>query len=176
MLNPKLETREVKSTKTMDHLFHDGAIEGVEVRPLKRHKDSRGWLAEIFRADEVDLPIMPVMSYVSETLPGTGRGPHEHEAQTDYFCFLGPSTFQIIMWDNRPDSPTYRFRQQLLAGEENPCVVVVPEGVVHAYRNIGQKPGWVINCPNRLYAGQGRKEAVDEIRHEADPDTPFRIE
>ncbi len=156
--------------------FREGNIQGVEVRLLKRIQDSRGWLTEIFRADELDSHINPAMAYISETIPGATRGPHEHEAQTDYFCFLGPSTFRVVLWDNRPASPSYRFRQELLAGEENPCVVIVPEGIVHVYCNVGNKPGWVINCPNRLYAGKGRKDPVDEIRHESDPNTPFRLD
>ena len=156
--------------------FREGNIQGVRVRPLKKHQDSRGWLSEIFRTDELDADLMPVMSYISETQPGATRGPHEHTSQTDYFCFLGPSIFRLVLWDNRPGSPTYRCRQELFVGEEKPCVVVVPEGVVHAYRNVGKRPGWVINCPNRLYAGKGRREAVDEIRHEADASSIFRMD
>ena len=156
--------------------FREGNIQGVRVRPLKKHQDSRGWLSEIFRTDELDADLMPVMSYISETQPGATRGPHEHTSQIDYFCFLGPSIFRLVLWDNRPGSPTYRCRQELFVGEEKPCVVVVPEGVVHAYRNVGKRPGWVINCPNRLYAGKGRREAVDEIRHEADASSIFRMD
>ena len=163
-------------SKAAVETFREGDIQGVRVRPLRKHQDSRGWLSEIFRTDELDADLMPVMSYVSETLPGATRGPHEHRSQTDYFCFLGPSTFQLVLWDNRPNSPSYRCRQEMFVGEEKPCVVVVPEGVVHAYRNVGDEPGWVINCPNRLYAGRERKEPVDEIRHEADPNTLFRVE
>ena len=163
-------------SKAAVETFREGDIQGVRMRPLKKHQDSRGWLSEIFRTDELDADLMPVMSYVSETLPGATRGPHEHRSQTDYFCFLGPSTFQLVLWDNRPNSPSYRCRQEMLVGEEKPCVVVVPEGVVHAYRNVGDEPGWVINCPNKLYAGRERKEPVDEIRHEADPNTLFRVE
>ncbi|MBI4525491.1 MAG: dTDP-4-dehydrorhamnose 3,5-epimerase family protein [Deltaproteobacteria bacterium] len=156
--------------------FLEGAIEGVEIRPLKKHRDERGWLAEIFRSDELDVKVFPAMAYISETLPGVARGPHEHLDQTDYFCFLGPSSFELFLWDNRSESASYWTRQIVLAGEESPCVVIVPERIVHAYRNIGRGPGWVINCPNRLYAGRGRKEAVDEVRHEKDPQTPFRLE
>jgi len=156
--------------------FEAGVIQGVQIRPLKKHRDDRGWLMELFRADEIDQRIIPVMSYASETLPGVTRGSHEHADQTDFFCFLGPSIFRIVLWDNRPSSPSYRVRQEVLAGENSPCVVIVPEGVVHAYRNIGHTPGWVINFPNRLYAGESREKPVDEIRHEADPSTPFRIE
>jgi len=166
----------VDLSKAAVETFREGDIQGVRVRPLKKHQDSRGWLGEIFRTDELDADLMPVMSYVSETQPGATRGPHEHTSQTDYFCFLGPSVFRLVLWDNRPGSPTYRCQQKLFVGEDNPCVVIVPVGVVHAYRNVGNKPGWVINCPNRLYAGSGREEPVDEIRHEADPNTPFRMD
>lgn len=153
----------------------EGTILGVEVRPLKRHRDKRGWLVEIFRMDEIDPRIQPVMAYVSATLPGVTRGPHEHTEQTDYFCFLGPSSFEVTLWDNRPNSPSYWTRQRIVTREEEPCVVIVPKGVVHAYRNIGDEPAWVINCANRLYAGEGRKDPVDEIRHEENPDSPFRL-
>jgi dTDP-4-dehydrorhamnose 3,5-epimerase len=55
-------------------------------------------------------------------------------------------------------------------------LVVVPPGVVHAYSNVGTGPGWVFNCPDRLYKGTGRKEPVDEIRHELDPQSPFKLD
>jgi dTDP-4-dehydrorhamnose 3,5-epimerase len=54
--------------------------------------------------------------------------------------------------------------------------VLVPKGVVHAYRNVGEVPGIVINCPNQLYAGQDKKQPVDEIRHEDDPETIYRMD
>jgi dTDP-4-dehydrorhamnose 3,5-epimerase len=34
----------------------------------------------------------------------------------------------------------------------------------------------VINCPNQLFMGEGKKEPIDEIRHEDEPDTIFRME
>jgi dTDP-4-dehydrorhamnose 3,5-epimerase len=80
------------------------------------------------------------------------------------------------MWDNRPESPTYRRVMTLVAGEDNPQAVVVPKGVVHAYRNVGDKDGIVINCPNRLYKGNQRSLEIDEIRHEDDPETIFRMD
>jgi dTDP-4-dehydrorhamnose 3,5-epimerase len=80
------------------------------------------------------------------------------------------------MWDNRPDSETYYHVMRLIVGEDNPASVLVPRGVVHAYRNIGSLQGMVINCPNRLYMGQDKREAIDEIRHEDDPDTIFRMD
>jgi dTDP-4-dehydrorhamnose 3,5-epimerase len=48
--------------------------------------------------------------------------------------------------------------------------------VVHAYQNVSVTLGFVCNFANRLYRGPGRSEAVDEIRFEDDPDSPFRLE
>ena len=157
-------------------MFKKGPIEGVILRPFRKYLDERGWLAELFRQDELDPKLYPVMSYASLTRPGVCRGPHEHEGQTDYFCFLGPSTFKVVLWDNRKGIATFRNRMVVFAGEDNPSAVVVPEGVVHAYKNVGGKDGLVINLPNRLFMGPGRKEAVDEIRHEADPNTLFQVD
>jgi dTDP-4-dehydrorhamnose 3,5-epimerase len=156
--------------------FKTGPIEGVIWRPLLKFKDARGWLCELFRHDEVPIDLHPTMAYVSETLPGVARGPHEHVDQADYFCFIGPSDFEVLLWDNRPQSPTYKSRCTEVVGQSRPMMVIIPPGVVHAYRNVGAGVGWVFNCPNRLYRGNGRKEPVDEIRHEADPASPFKIE
>jgi dTDP-4-dehydrorhamnose 3,5-epimerase len=157
-------------------VFESGDVRDVIVRRLQRYDDSRGWLTELFRHDELPAEFLPVMAYISSTLPGITRGPHEHVNQADLFCFLGPSNFKLRMWDNRPDSPTYRRVMTIVAGEDNPHVVIVPKGVVHAYQNIGDKDGIVINCPNRLYRGDQRREEVDEIRHEDDPDTIFKMD
>ena len=156
--------------------FREGEIGGVVVRALRKYEDGRGWLTEIFRHDELDEEFYPAMSYVSMTEPGRTRGPHEHVDQADLFVFLGPSTFELRMWDNRRDSETYWHRMIIRAGEGEPKAVIVPKGVVHAYRNVGEGPGLVVNCPNRLYMGEGRREPVDEIRHEDDPSTVFRMD
>ena len=157
-------------------VFTSGEIRDVIVRQLRKFNDRRGWLSEVFRHDEVPSEFFPVMAYISSTNAGVTRCPHEHVDQADLFCFLGPSNFKLRMWDNRADSETYRNVMTLVVGEDNPQTVVVPKGVVHAYQNIGEKDGIVINCPNRLYMGEKRGDSVDEIRHEDDPNTIFRMD
>ena len=156
--------------------FKRGKIHDVVIRDLRKFVDERGWLAELFRHDELVEEFYPTMAYISSTQPGVQRGPHEHVDQADLFCFIGPSNFKIRMWDNRPDSETYNHVMTFYVGEDNPKSVLVPKGVVHAYRNVGIVHGIVINCPNRLYMGQGKREKIDEIRHEDDPNTIFRMD
>jgi dTDP-4-dehydrorhamnose 3,5-epimerase len=166
---------EPKSAPTSE-TFTPGEIEDVVVRPLRKFNDERGWLAELFRHDELEEEFYPTMSYTSSTKPGVQRGPHEHVDQADLFCFLGPSNFKLRLWDNRPHSATFNRVFTLVVGEDNPCSVLIPKGVVHAYRNVGATDGIVFNCPNRLYMGQNKKEPIDEIRHEDDPDTIYRMD
>jgi dTDP-4-dehydrorhamnose 3,5-epimerase len=156
--------------------FVKGKIDGVVVRSIRKYVDERGWLAEIFRHDEVDAEFHPAMAYISVTEPGVTRGPHEHVDQADLFCFIGPSNFKIRVWDNRLDSPTFNRVMTVYGGADNPLTILIPKGVVHAYRNVGSVPGVVTNCPNRLFMGAGRRDPIDEIRHEDDPDTKYRID
>ncbi|MDH3253204.1 MAG: dTDP-4-dehydrorhamnose 3,5-epimerase family protein [Ignavibacteria bacterium] len=157
-------------------MFRNGTIEGVLIRKLTKFEDGRGWLTEIFRHDELEECYYPVMGYISVTRQNLARGPHEHADQADHFCFLGPSNFKVYLWDNRKDSPTYLTRQVVHGGEDDPMAIIIPPGVAHAYKNVGQKDGMVVNCPNRLFAGEGKKDPVDEIRHETDPNTVFLMD
>lgn len=155
--------------------WRNGAIDGVVFRAMARHYDNRGWLAETFRSDEIDTEIMPVMSYVSVTHPGIARGPHEHSEQTDLFAFAGPGNFKLKLWDNRKNSPTHGNTVTTIVGEDNPTAVIVPPGVIHAYKNISVADAWALNFPNRLYAGTERKGPVDEIRHEDKMDVDWDV-
>jgi len=156
--------------------YKNGEIHDVIIRDLTKYRDHRGWLMELFRSDVIGKEFLPEMAYISETEPGIARGPHEHKDQADLFCFIGPSTFRLYLWDARTNSSTFGHKMVLDAGEQKPQAVIVPPGVVHAYKNIESKQGWVINLPNKLYAGKERKEEVDEIRHESDPHSPFTLD
>ena len=164
-------------TSKAESNFTKGKIRDVIVYPLRKFVDERGWLAELFRHDELSEEFYPTMAYISVTEPLYQRGPHEHVEQADLFCFLGSGNFKLRLWDNRPESSTYRYVMTMFVGADNPQAVIIPKGVVHAYKNISTTDkGVVINCPNRLYMGENKKDEIDEIRHEDDPDTIFRIE
>jgi dTDP-4-dehydrorhamnose 3,5-epimerase len=153
----------------------DGAIAGCTLTPLRKYADPRGWLGEFFRHDELPADLHPAMGYLSLTRPGVARGPHEHVEQTDLFLFFS-GTFRLYLWDTREASTTYGVRTVVDVGEANPTIAIVPPGVVHAYRNIGSTEALVVNCPNRLYAGEGKRGPVDEIRHEEREGSGFVME
>jgi dTDP-4-dehydrorhamnose 3,5-epimerase len=66
--------------------FIKGKIQDVIIYSLKKFVDERGWLAELFRHDDLAEEFYPVMAYISVTEPNVQRGPHEHVEQADLFC------------------------------------------------------------------------------------------
>lgn len=154
---------------------HVPGLPGVRLETAPVFQDPRGSLHELFRLDEIPADFRPVMACSSWSHPGVTRGPHEHVAQDDYFTFAGPSEFLIALWDARPGAAAAAKGWIIRAGESHPTRIYVPHGVVHGYRNIGKVPGLVVTVTSELFRGKGRKEAVDEIRHELNPDSPYHF-
>jgi len=146
--------------------FKKGDIEGVKIYELNKFEDKRGFLTELFRSDTLPPDVRPVMSYISYTRPGIGRGPHEHMEQNDVFSFTGPGDFELHLWDNRNGSPTFGNKMLIKAGESRAITLIVPPGVVHGYMNVSDRDGMVLNFPDKLFGGEGKKEKIDELRHE----------
>jgi len=166
-------------------VFKSGSIHDIDWKPLAFYKDNRGWLCELYRNDDIPAEFRPAMAYVSMTNPGVARGPHEHVEQADYFCFIGPGVFRVYLWDARKDSPTFGIRDVRDVGENEAFALIVPAGVVHAYKNVSDHTGIVFNAANSLYAGEGKKgwrgpkgspDYVDEIRHEHIADSPYVLD
>lgn len=141
---------------------------GASIERLTKYADVRGWICELWRSDEpLESGVSPAMAYLCLTEPGIIRGPHLHARQTDCFIFPGQAPLTLWMWK----SPTLRARWRLPAGE---CWrVEIPPGIVHAYRNDGDRPALLINLPSQLYRGVHRQEPVDEVRYEDLQDSPY---
>ena len=78
-----------------------------------------------------------------------------------FFAFVGPGEFTLYLWDIRVNSVTWGKRTRIVVGQQNHRSVVIPPGVVHAYKNISDVPGWVFNAPDRLYGGEGKRSPVE---------------
>lgn len=172
-----------------------GAIEGVSFWVPPLFEDDRGQLVETWRQDDPALKaagFQPRMNYVSWTRPGFVRGFHVHPGlagqyraadrepkgklfetaggQRDCFLFLD-GTYRLVLFDARVHSPSFCCLQQFFAGRHNRLGVIVPSGVWHAYKNVGTETAFVLNYPDALYGGEGRKQGVDELREGST--TPF---
>ena len=161
----------------MPEVFKAGNIDGVDIRDsLISIQRSVVGCQSFFVMTNSKKSSFPVMSYISSTDPGITRGPHEHVDQADLFCFLARQLLScgcgtIASLGNLQLRPILSLLVRIIR------IRCCSPGVVHAYQNVGETEGIVINCPNRLYMGdsKGRKND-DEIRHEDDPETIYRVD
>ncbi|MCY0880539.1 MAG: dTDP-4-dehydrorhamnose 3,5-epimerase family protein, partial [Firmicutes bacterium] len=66
----------------------------------------------------------------------------------------------VVLHDLRPNSPTQGITQVLYPGQDNPLLIVIPIGVAHGYRVLGQTPATIIYFTTESY----RPEDPDEKR------------
>lgn len=135
-------------------------IAGVVVRPLLWHNDQRGSLTELVRADDPELMVAPIGQVYATTLyPGVVKGWHLHRHQWDRMsCLSGRVLLGLV--DGREHSPTAGRTMSVVLGERSHCLVLVPPGVYHGLKNIGEREAIVVNVVSAPYD----REAPDEVR------------
>lgn len=124
-------------------------IEGVRVKHLVRHADDRGFFQEILREDDGLLERFGQAS-MSKTYPGVIKAFHYHERQDDVW-FFPVGNAQVVLYDLREGSRTYGQTNVFYMGEDNPIVLLIPRGVAHGYRTLGEKPAIIIYFTTQAY-------------------------
>ncbi len=143
-------------------------ISGVKIKKLEKHSDDRGFLAEILRDDE-NLMKKFGQSTFTKTYPGVIKAFHWHKKQDDlWFIFEGNA--QVVLYDVRKGSSTYKKTQVIFAGEDDLKLILIPKGVAHGYRVLGGKPLKMIYYTTEHY--DPKKPDEERISHD-DPGIGF---
>ncbi|NLK25218.1 MAG: dTDP-4-dehydrorhamnose 3,5-epimerase [Euryarchaeota archaeon] len=133
-------------------------IDGVMVKQLRAIPDERGWLMEMFRSDWPEFERFGQM-YITSCYSGVIKAWHYHRKQADHFvCIRGMA--KVVLYDNRPDSPTKGLINEFFMGERNPLLLKIPPLVYHGFKGISDGESWIINVPTELY----NYEEPDEYR------------
>lgn len=124
-------------------------IDGVTLTPLVRRTDGRGALIELLTTrDQVIEPIVHV--YLVEAKAGSVRAWVYHRHQHDRLAYT-QGNFQVVLYDIRPESPTFNKLSVLMLGENNPSLLRIPPFVVHGVKNIGSADSSFVNLPTNVY-------------------------
>jgi len=101
-------------------------VEGVELIPLRRFEDERGWFLELMR--ESALPQAMTQTNLSFSRQGVIRGLHYHErGQDDLFACLS-GTARVVVLD-RESGETFTAD----IGDDNPAAVYIPGRHAHGF-------------------------------------------
>lgn len=124
-------------------------IQGVTKKPLIKHCDDRGFFMELLREDDAIFGRFGQAS-LSMSFPGVIKAFHYHQHQDDIWYFpIGNA--QVVLYDMRTDSPTYRQTDVYYLGENNPVLLFIPRGVAHGYRVLGLTSACIVYFTNEVY-------------------------
>jgi dTDP-4-dehydrorhamnose 3,5-epimerase len=133
-----------------------GLIDGVRLRAYDLWPDDRGYFLEVIRMGQGLAAAFPAeTTQVSAALsyPGTIKAFHFHHHQTDLWV-PAQGMFQVALVDLRPNSPTFGAKNTLYAGALRPWQILIPPGVGHGYKVIGESAAMLVYVTNRLYNPQ----------------------
>jgi dTDP-4-dehydrorhamnose 3,5-epimerase len=124
-------------------------IDGVRVKRLTVHADERGRLMEMLRADD-DFFEQFGQAYLTTAYSGVVKAWHYHRHQVDHFTVVR-GMMKIVLYDSRPDSPTFGVVNEFFAGDYNPILIRIPNLVYHGFKCISETEALVVNIPSRMY-------------------------
>ncbi|WP_411334735.1 dTDP-4-dehydrorhamnose 3,5-epimerase family protein [Metabacillus indicus] len=125
-------------------------IDGVKTKKLVKHLDDRGFFAELIRDDEKEFLAKFGQASWSMSYPSVIKAYHYHEKQDDLWFFPSGNA-QVVLYDLREKSPTNGQTNVYYMGEQNPIMLLIPKGVAHGYRVLGEKPAVIIYFTTEPY-------------------------
>jgi dTDP-4-dehydrorhamnose 3,5-epimerase len=148
-------------------------IDGVQVVPLRRIADERGTVMHMLRATDPHFTEFGEI-YFSTVYPGVVKGWHRHRGMTlNYACVFG--RIKLVLYDERPDSPSKGELLELFLGPDNYALVVIPPGVWNGFKGMNDPWAVVANCATRPH-DPSRSDRLDpftnhipyqwEVRHQ----------
>jgi dTDP-4-dehydrorhamnose 3,5-epimerase len=125
-------------------------IEGVVIHPTVVHVDDRGSLCEVHNPlwDLHPEPLSHVVRIVIR--PGKVKGWSKHLKNVDRTMVMCGEA-KVVLYDDRPESPTKGLINELFLGAHNPAMLVIPKAVYHAVQNVGTSEAVLINFPTAPY-------------------------
>ena len=128
-------------------------IDGVQVEPYSLWPDDRGYFTEIIRLGQglpAGFPAESTQVSAALSYPGTIKAFHYHLHQTDFWAPV-QGMFQVALADLRTGSPTFGRRNTFYAGVLRPWRILIPPGVAHGYKVIGEGPAMLVYVTDRHY-------------------------
>lgn len=128
-------------------------IAGVQIRPYALWPDDRGYFLEVMRFGQGLPGSYPAEStQVSSALsyPGTIKAFHYHQHQTDVWV-PAAGMLQVALVDLRTESTTFGARNTMYVGALRPWQILIPPGVGHGYKVIGEQPAMLVYVTDRFY-------------------------
>jgi dTDP-4-dehydrorhamnose 3,5-epimerase len=146
-------------------------IADLRVRRLVTHADRRGDLTVLLSTQYGTFEPHPPHVYSVTADPGSVRAWVFHRLQHDRLAFTN-GNFRVVLYDLRPEAPTYLQMNVLDVGDTNKVLLTIPPFVVHGVQNVGWDKASFINMPTRAYDPARPDKARVPMDH---PGIPYKF-
>ena len=126
-------------------------MKGVEIKNLIVHKDYRGWLAEIFRPEDVNKTMKGQVT-ITAALPGIVKANHYHKRKNELYCVI-QGKIKLVLKDINTNND-----ENFILDSDKLQIIKIPPNVSHGFKNVGDNEARVL-----MY--------IDEPFDKNDPDT-----
>src|SRR3954454_19791551 len=99
-------------------------IDGVRVQYAVTQADDRGTLCEILDPSRSVHPAPVVYVYQFTIRPGKVKGWPAHRLHDDRI-FISQGTVRVVLYDSRPESPTFRMVNEIYRSEHQRSLMVI---------------------------------------------------
>lgn len=119
-------------------------IQGVRITPLRQIVDERGKIMHMLRCDSEHFAGFGEI-YFSCAYPGAIKAWHIHKRMTLNYA-VPHGRIKLVLYDDRPDSPTRAELQEIFLGPDNYCLVTIPPLVWNGFKAVGTETAILANC------------------------------
>jgi dTDP-4-dehydrorhamnose 3,5-epimerase len=124
-------------------------IHGVQIHALRQILDERGKIMHMLRCDDPWFEKFGEV-YFSLVYPGVIKGWHIHRRMALNYA-VPSGTIKLVLYDDRPDSPTRGEVQVIFTGEHDFQLIHMPPGIWNGFKGVGTRPAIVANCATEPY-------------------------
>jgi dTDP-4-dehydrorhamnose 3,5-epimerase len=138
-------------------------IDGVLVVPLLQIPDERGKVMRMLRRTDGHFQDFGEV-YFSVVFPGAIKGWHRHRRMILNYT-VPHGRVKLVLYDDRPGSPTHGRVQEIFLGQDHYSLVQVPPLVWNGFKGYGPTEAIVCNCATIVHD----PEEIDRL----DPFSPL---
>lgn len=106
-------------------------MKNIEIKELIVHKDNRGWLAEIFRPEDVNETIKGQIT-VTTAHPGIAKGNHYHKRKWEWYCVI-KGRMKLVLKDMETGN-----KEEIILSDDKLEILKIGPNIAHGFKNIGE--------------------------------------
>ncbi len=112
-------------------------MRNVEIKELTVHRDNRGWLAEIFRPEDVNKTMKGQIT-ITTAYPDIVKANHYHKRKWEWYCVI-KGKMKLVLKDMNTEK-----KEEMILSDDKLSILKIGPNIAHGFKNIGDEMLFVL--------------------------------